>query len=116
MHVGSPETAAGGLSRLLALRNSTRETAWEPPRPLFKPGWFTPMIFRHGAAEDLIVLGPRRLTAYDPVAIRCRAGAGSRAWPLAHVLVSSGRLMHREEPAADGKAKGRRAAHAFSTS
>jgi CubicO group peptidase (beta-lactamase class C family)/outer membrane protein assembly factor BamB len=55
-----------GRSRLLALRTDTGETAWEQPRPLFKAGWSTPMIFRHGAAEELVVLGSRRLTAYNP--------------------------------------------------
>lgn len=65
-----------GRSRLLALRADTGETVWEQPRPLFKAGWSTPMIFRHGAAEDLIVLGSRRLTAYDPATGQERWWAG----------------------------------------
>ena len=57
----------GGSSRLLAVDRRTGETIWERPRPLFRAGWATPMIFRHGDVEELIVLGSRRLTSYDPV-------------------------------------------------
>jgi outer membrane protein assembly factor BamB len=53
-------------SRLLAVRRDTGETVWEAPRPLFKAGWSTPMIWRHDDKEELIVLGSRRLTSYDP--------------------------------------------------
>lgn len=56
----------GGSSRLLALHRDTGETAWEQPRPLFKAGWSTPMIWRHGGVEELVVLGSKRLTSYDP--------------------------------------------------
>jgi len=56
----------GGSSRLLAVQRDTGETVWEQPRSLFKAGWSTPMIFRHGEAEELVVLGSKRLTAYDP--------------------------------------------------
>lgn len=56
----------GGSSRLLAVDRDTGRTVWEQPRPLFKANWSTPMLFRHGDAEELIVLGSRRLTAYDP--------------------------------------------------
>lgn len=53
-------------SRLLAVRRDTGETAWEAPRPLFKAGWSTPMIWRHDGRDELVVLGSRRLTSYDP--------------------------------------------------
>ena len=53
-------------SRLLAVHRDTGETVWEQPRPLFKAGWSTPMIWRHGQAEELVVLGSKRLTSYDP--------------------------------------------------
>jgi outer membrane protein assembly factor BamB len=33
---------------------------------LFKAGWSTPTIFRHGEVEELVVLGSKRLTSYDP--------------------------------------------------
>lgn len=57
---------SGGNSRLLAVDGRTGETAWEQPRPLFKAGWSTPMIWRHGGADELVVLGFKRLTSYDP--------------------------------------------------
>lgn len=55
-----------GTSRLLAVEGATGRTVWEQPRPLFRAGWATPMIFRHDATEELIVLGSKRLTAYRP--------------------------------------------------
>lgn len=56
----------GGSSRLLAVHRDTGQTVWEQPRSLFKAGWSTPMIWRHGQAEELVVLGSKRLTSYDP--------------------------------------------------
>jgi outer membrane protein assembly factor BamB len=56
----------GGTSHMLAVNRSTGETVWEQPRPLFRAGWSTPMIWRHGDAEELVVLGSKRLTSYDP--------------------------------------------------
>jgi outer membrane protein assembly factor BamB len=56
----------GGSSRLLAVNRDTGETVWEQPRSLFKAGWSTPMIFRHGDTEELVVLGSKRLTSYNP--------------------------------------------------
>jgi outer membrane protein assembly factor BamB len=56
----------GGSARLLAVQRDTGATVWEQPRPLFQAGWSTPMIFRHGEVDELVVLGSKRLTAYDP--------------------------------------------------
>ena len=56
----------GGSSSLLAVNCDTGETVWEQPRSLFKAGWSTPMIWRHDDAEELVVLGSKRLTSYDP--------------------------------------------------
>lgn len=56
----------GGSSCLLAVNKVTGETAWEQPRSLFKAGWSTPMIWRHDDTEELVVLGSKRLTSYDP--------------------------------------------------
>ncbi|MHC4071978.1 MAG: outer membrane protein assembly factor BamB family protein [Planctomycetota bacterium] len=56
----------GGSSRLLAVNRDTGQTVWEQPRSLFKAGWSTPMIWRHGDAEELVVFGSKRLTSYDP--------------------------------------------------
>ncbi len=55
-----------GKSRLLAVHKDSGETAWEQPRSLFKAGWSTPMIFAHDHADELVALGSKRLTAYDP--------------------------------------------------
>lgn len=55
-----------GKSRLIAFDAATGKTVWEQPRPLFRAGWATPMIFRHEGMEELIVLGSKRLTAYRP--------------------------------------------------
>jgi outer membrane protein assembly factor BamB len=56
----------GGSSRLLAVHRDTGETVWEQPRSLFKAGWSTPIIWCHGEVEELVVLGSKRLTSYDP--------------------------------------------------
>ncbi|MHC4517239.1 MAG: outer membrane protein assembly factor BamB family protein [Planctomycetota bacterium] len=58
--------ADDGSSRLLAVHRDTGRTVWEQPRSLFKANWSTPMIWRHDDTEELVVLGSRRLTAYDP--------------------------------------------------
>lgn len=55
----------GGSSCLLAVDCNTGQTVWEQPRSLFDAGWSTPMIWRHGDAEELVVLGSKRLTSYD---------------------------------------------------
>ena len=46
----------GGSSHLLAVQRDTGETVWQQPRPLFRAGWSTPMIFRHGEVDELVVL------------------------------------------------------------
>ncbi|MGB2862744.1 MAG: PQQ-binding-like beta-propeller repeat protein [Sedimentisphaerales bacterium] len=56
----------GGSSRLLAVNRDTGETVWEQPRSLFKAGWSTPIIWRNGQSEELVVLGSKRLTSYNP--------------------------------------------------
>lgn len=56
----------GGSSRVLAVHRDTGRTVWEQPRSLFEAGWSTPMIWRHDDAAELVVLGSKRLTAYDP--------------------------------------------------
>ncbi|MBN2137271.1 MAG: PQQ-binding-like beta-propeller repeat protein [Sedimentisphaerales bacterium] len=55
-----------GSSQLLALNRQTGQTAWRKPRPLFKAGWSTPIIWRHEQTDELVVLGSKRLTAYNP--------------------------------------------------
>lgn len=55
-----------GTSRLLAVNRDSGNTAWQQPRSLFRAGWSTPMIWRNGDTEELIVLGFKRLTSYKP--------------------------------------------------
>lgn len=56
----------GDSSCLLAVHRDTGHTIWEQPRSLFKAGWSTPIIWRHDQEEELIVLGSKRLTSYNP--------------------------------------------------
>lgn len=53
-------------SKILAVKKSTGEIAWETPRPLHRSGWSTPMIWSHGDGKDLVVLGNGRVSGYDP--------------------------------------------------
>ncbi|MCX5677126.1 MAG: PQQ-binding-like beta-propeller repeat protein, partial [Planctomycetota bacterium] len=53
-------------SKILAVRKSTGETAWETPRPFHRSGWSTPMIWSHGDGADLVVPGSGRVCGYDP--------------------------------------------------
>lgn len=56
----------GGSSRLLAVNRDSGETAWEQPISLFKANWSTPTIRHHSEAAELVVLGSKRLTSYNP--------------------------------------------------
>lgn len=53
-------------SQILALRVQTGEVAWKAVRASFTANWSTPMLWEHGAESDLVVLGSRRLVAYEP--------------------------------------------------
>ena len=56
----------GGKSRVLAVSRETGKTVWTQSRVMCRAGWSTPMIWRHDKAEELIVLGYKRLTSYNP--------------------------------------------------
>lgn len=56
----------GGTSRVVAFRKDDGRPVWERARPLFRAGWSTPIIHRVGGLDELVVLGSKRLTAYDP--------------------------------------------------
>ena len=53
-------------SKLVALRIQDGAIAWQTDRPLFAANWSTPMIWDHDRQQDLVVLGSKRLMAYDP--------------------------------------------------
>ena len=52
-------------SKILALRKKDGEVAWETHRPFHRSGWSTPIIWNHGDAKELVVLGNGRLCGYD---------------------------------------------------
>jgi outer membrane protein assembly factor BamB len=58
------DTDEGG-SRLLAVDRETGRTRWESPRPLISAGWSTPALWRRGEVSELVVLGSKRLAAYE---------------------------------------------------
>jgi outer membrane protein assembly factor BamB len=60
-------------SKLLALRVEDGEVDWQTERPRFAANWSTPTICEHDGQKDLLVLGSRRLTAYD-------ADSGQERW------------------------------------
>lgn len=53
-------------SKILAVKLSDGETAWETPRPFSRSGWSTPSLRHHETEVELLVLGHGRLQAYDP--------------------------------------------------
>ena len=59
------DTDDGG-SRLLALKRATGDTAWETPRPLFSSGWSTPVVWTAKGKPQIVLLGSKKLTAYEP--------------------------------------------------
>ena len=55
-----------GGSRLLAFQNATGEPAWEAARPLFQAGWSTPIVTSQQGHSEIVLLGSKKLVAYDP--------------------------------------------------
>lgn len=56
----------GSKSRMIAFNKNTGQEIWSVPRVLFRSGWATPMIWEHEKTTELVVLGSRRLTSYNP--------------------------------------------------
>jgi outer membrane protein assembly factor BamB len=69
------DTDEGG-SRLLAVKVSTGEKVWETPRPFFTAGWSTPAICRGRGGEAIVVLGSKKVAAYE-------TSKGAELWSLA---------------------------------
>lgn len=59
------DTDEGG-SRLLAFKRSSGELAWEAPRPLFTAGWSTPILWSEAGQPEIVLLGSKKLVAYQP--------------------------------------------------
>ena len=53
-------------SKIIALKQADGSKVWEASRPLLRSGWSTPTLWKHDQGTDLVVLGHRRLCAYDP--------------------------------------------------
>ncbi len=53
-------------SKVIAVRKSNGDIAWETARPVNRSGWSTPTIWSHDGADELVVLGSGRLTSYNP--------------------------------------------------
>jgi outer membrane protein assembly factor BamB len=50
---------------LLAVDRDTGKTIWRQDRQVERAGWSTPVLWKHGKKEELIVLGGRQLISYD---------------------------------------------------
>jgi outer membrane protein assembly factor BamB len=59
------DTDEGG-SRLLAFKRQSGEPAWETPRPLVTSGWSTPVLWSDRGHSEIVLLGSKKLSAYDP--------------------------------------------------
>jgi outer membrane protein assembly factor BamB len=68
------DTDEGG-SRLLAFKRKNGEPAWETPRPLITAGWSTPVLWSEAGRPEIVVLGSKKLAAYDPA-------SGKEVWSL----------------------------------
>ena len=67
-------------SKVIALDKATGNLLWETPRPYNRGAWTTPMIWKHEAGTDLVVLGNGRVYSYGPAtgADVARVQVGSR--------------------------------------
>ena len=50
---------------MLAVDQATGKTIWRQDRQVEKAGWSTPVLWKHGKQEELIVLGSEQLISYD---------------------------------------------------
>jgi outer membrane protein assembly factor BamB len=50
---------------ILALDENTGETIWKQVRQMDSPGWSTPVLWKHGNEQELVVLGGGHLICYD---------------------------------------------------
>lgn len=80
-------------SKVIALDKATGNQLWEAPRPYNRGAWTTPMIWRHEAGSDLVVLGNGRVYGYE-------SATGAEKWfvsgfarePIAVPVAGDGRL------------------------
>jgi outer membrane protein assembly factor BamB len=68
------DTDEGG-SCLLAFKRKSGQPAWEAPRPLIGAGWSTPVFWSGAGKPEIVLLGSKKLIAYDP-------GTGKELWSV----------------------------------
>ncbi len=81
-------------SKVVALDTATGESVWETPRPYSRGAWSSPMIWKHEAGTDLVVLGNGRVYGYAPQSgeERWHVGGFSRE-PIAVPVAGDGQLF-----------------------
>jgi outer membrane protein assembly factor BamB len=50
---------------ILAVDRDNGKTIWKQDRPIEQAGWSTPVFWKHGNQEELVVLGSHKLISYD---------------------------------------------------
>ena len=90
-------------SRILAMHRDTGATVWEQPRHFYQAGWATPMIWRNSGGDELVVLGSRRLTSYDPSNGKELWWAGGFSKEPIGVPVTGEDLLFASDAAAGGR-------------
>ena len=50
---------------ILAVDQNTGETIWRQERRMDSPGWSTPVLWKHGNEQELVVIGGGHLISYD---------------------------------------------------
>ena len=54
-----------GRSFLLAVDGRNGRTLWQTPRPDFATGYATPVVWKHGGVEEIVVAGSLRVVGYS---------------------------------------------------
>ncbi len=52
-------------AHILAVNRDTGEIIWRQDRQVEREGWSTPVLWKHGNEEELVVLGGHKLISYD---------------------------------------------------
>jgi len=50
---------------ILAVDQNSGETVWEQKRQMDSPGWSTPVLWKHGNEQELVVFGGGHIISYD---------------------------------------------------
>jgi outer membrane protein assembly factor BamB len=55
---------ASADAELLALDAASGQVKWRTPRPLMGESWSTPVVWRHGDAEEIVTMGASKVVGY----------------------------------------------------